>query len=366
MTTSSSTTRKKVLLWSFFFIIIGFFLYTISGILLPFIAGILVAYLLNPLTTRIEHLKIPRSFVTLLLILMFFIAIGSALFFAIPLLKKELLILAERLPDYGERIYQTLFPLLQKISHYVEIKDIAHLKSTAKGYLGDMLSWGLKLVAGLLTNSLALANLLSLVILTPVVAFYLLRDWPHIIEALNHLLPRDHAKTIRHQASLINQTLAGYIRGQATVCLILATLYSIGFLSVGLDFAITIGFITGCLAFIPYFGFLIGATAAFGVAFAQFESWSTIGMVGSVLLVGQLLEGNVLTPKLVGDRIGLHPVWIIFSLLAGGVLFGFWGLLIAMPVAATLGVIVRFVVDQYLKSPYYKVFPSLITRSKRS
>jgi predicted PurR-regulated permease PerM len=354
VTTVSPTKRQKALLWTFFFVSIGFFLYMISGILLPFIAGILVAYLLNPLATRIEFFKIPRALITILLILMFFAAIGSVLFFAIPLLKKELLILAEHLPDYGERIYQTLFPIIQKVSQYIEIKDLSHLKETAKSYLGDMLSWGLKLVAGLLTNSLALANLLSLVILTPVVAFYLLRDWPHIIEILNHLLPREHAKTIRQQVNLINKTLAGYIRGQATVCLILATLYSIGFLLTGLDFAITIGFVTGCLAFIPYFGFLIGAMAAFGVAFAQFDSWTSIGTVGLVLLIGQLLEGNVLTPKLVGDRIGLHPVWIIFSLLAGGVLFGFWGLLVAMPIAATLGVLVRFIIDQYLKSPYYK------------
>jgi predicted PurR-regulated permease PerM len=355
MGTIEKQKKEKILIWITFFALLFLVLYSISGILLPFIAGLLVSYLLNPAVQTLEKLKIPRTLSTLLLILLFFVGIGTLLFFAIPFLKKELLLLASRLPSYGQRIYSTLLPTIEHFSDSFDItvKDFSKLKETASQYFGDMLAWGLKLIAGLLTNSLALANLLSLVILTPVVAFYLLRDWPFFIQNLEQLLPREHSKTIKEQLLIINRTLAGYIRGQTFVCLVLSLFYCIGFIIVGLDFAFTVGLITGCLAFIPYFGFLIGAIAAISIAFAQFSDWQSIGGVTLVLLIGQTLEANVLTPKLIGERIGLHPVWIIFSLLSGGILFGFLGILLAMPVAAVVGVLVRFALSKYYQSSYY-------------
>lgn len=355
MTLSAELYKKKDLfLWVGVFTLLASFLYAVSGILLPFIAGLIVAYLLNPVTTYLHTHKIPRLMATLLLILCFFFTIGFILFLAIPFLKKELMVLATHLPQYGERLYHSLWPKIQNIADLFGIKNAATFKETASSYIGEMISWAIKIVVGLFTNSLALANLLSLVFLTPVVAFYLLRDWPKMVQQIDRLLPREQAPVIRQQASLVNKTLSGYIRGQAMVCIILACFYSIGFSLIGLNFAFTIGIATGCLAFIPYFGFLIGATAALSVGLAQFSDWTMVSTVMLVLFIGQMLEGNVLTPNLVGDRIGLHPVWIIFSLLSGGVLFGFFGLICAIPVAATIGVFIRFVIKSYLKSNFYK------------
>lgn len=350
--------KRRVWIWTLIFAGALTLFYLFKGILLPFIVGILVAYLLNPTVTRLEDFNIPRILSTSLMVLLFFIAIGGLLFFTIPFLKQELLFLAQHLPNYGERLYQTTLPLLEQLNDIIPAQDFNQLKTTASGYFGDMLSWGFKALASVLTNTLALANLLSLVVLTPVIAFYLLRDWPRFTSMLFGLLPLEHTQTIKHQLSLINQTLASYVRGQVLVCLSLALYYSISLKITGLDFAFTVGIATGILAFIPYFGFLLGAIVAFGLAFAQFNEWTSIGWVAAVFAAGQALESYLLTPKFVGERIGLHPVWIIFALLAGGVLFGFLGIMMAMPIAAALSVIVRFTLKKYYESDFYQGSPS--------
>jgi predicted PurR-regulated permease PerM len=346
--------KRRVWIWTLIFSGSLMLFYLFKSILLPFIVGILVAYLLNPTVEKLETLNIPRVLSTTLMILLFFITIGGLLFFTIPFLKQELLFLAQHLPTYGERLYQTILPLLEQFNTIIPVKDFDQLKTTASAYFGDMLSWGFKAVASILTNTLALANLLSLVVLTPVIAFYLLRDWPRFTSILIGLLPLDHTKTIKDQVSLINQTLASYVRGQSLVCLCLALYYSVSLKITGLNFALSVGIATGLLAFIPYFGFLLGATVALGLALSQFNDWTSIGWVAGVFALGQGLESYLLTPKFVGERIGLHPVWIIFSLLAGGVLFGFLGIVLAMPIAATLSVIIRFTLKKYYESDFYK------------
>ena len=346
--------KRRVWIWTL--ILAGLFtlLYLFKSILLPFIVGILVAYLLNPAVTKLQSLNVPRILSTTFMVLLFFIVIGGVLFFTIPFLKQELLLLAQHLPTYGERLYQATLPLLEPYTEIIPVQDFNQLKTTASAYFGDMLSWGVKAIASILTNTLALANLLSLVVLTPVIAFYLLRDWPRFTSILIGLLPLEHTNTIKDQVTLINQTLASYVRGQSLVCLCLAIYYSISLKITGLNFAFSIGIATGLLAFIPYFGFLLGATVALGLALAQFNDWASMGWVASVFAIGQGLESYLLTPKFVGERIGLHPVWIIFSLLAGGVLFGFLGIIMAMPIAAALSVIIRFTLKKYYGSNFYQ------------
>lgn len=346
--------NRRVWIWTLILTGIIALFCLFKGILLPFIVGILVAYLLNPAVTKLQSFNIPRILSTTLMILLFFIAIGGVLFFTIPFLKQELLFLAQHLPTYGTRLYHMFLPLLEQLNSVISIKDFNQFQTTASAYFGDMLSWGFKAIASVLTNTLALANLLSLVVLTPVIAFYLLRDWPRFTSLLIGLLPLDHTATIKHQLNLINQTLANYVRGQFLVCVFLALYYSIGLKMCGLNFAFTIGMATGLLAFIPYFGFLLGAIVAFGLAFAQFNDWTSIGWVAAVFALGQGLESYMLTPKFVGERIGLHPVWVIFALLAGGVLFGFLGILMAMPIAAALSVIIRFTLQKYYASDFYQ------------
>jgi predicted PurR-regulated permease PerM len=204
-------------------------------------------------------------------------------------------------------------------------------------------------------RGLALVNLLSLLFLTPVVTFYLLRDWERVVNAIDSALPLDHADTIRRLAHESNAAIAGYLRGQALVCITLGSIYAIGLSLVGLQFGLVIGLIAGAISFIPFVGTFVGAVMALGMALVQFPpDWWGVAKVAAVFLFGQALEGNVLSPKLVGDRVGLHPVWIMFALLAGGSIFGFTGVLIAVPVAAVIGVIVRHLLHRYRESAIYR------------
>ena len=341
-------------IWGITLLVICLILYTLKGILLPFVAGILIAYLLNPLVEKMCAHRLSRSTAAALSILFAFMIIIGFFLFTLPFLQSQFIALARHFPIYGERIYHKLQPLITDVGEFVHIPDLEQLKDRASAYIGDLFQWSLGAIGGILGNTLALANILSLLILTPVVAFYLLRDWPHFIQTLNTLLPRAQAPTIRMQAVKINQTLGHYLRGQSLVCLCLALFYSLGLKMVGLQYCWTIGVATGILAFIPYVGFMIGALSGIGLAMAQFTDWSSVGWTMAVFLSGQSLEAYVLTPKLVGERIGLHPVWIIFALLTGGLLFGFLGMFMAMPVAATLGVIIRFLIQKYLQSEFYR------------
>lgn len=328
-------------------------LYFLQSILLPFLAGLLVAYAMSPAVRRFEQWGLPRTLGTSFMILSFFLLIGLFLFIVIPLIQPELIRLASRLPEYGQRIMASSKPLLDELSHYIEPQDVERLRQLASTYFADIVTWGIKLLAGILTSGIALANLLSLIIITPVVAFYYLRDWDKIIQTLDDWLPRLYEPTIKHLFIEMNTTIGGFARGQAIVCLLVGLYYSIALTLVHLDFSLVVGCVIGIMAFIPYVGAFVGFMLSIGIALSQFTDWFSIGVVAGIFIIGQVLEGYLLIPYFVGDRIGLHPVWVIFSLLAGGVLYGFVGILFALPVAAALGVIVRYCLELYLKSSYY-------------
>ena len=194
---------------------------------------------------------------------------------------------------------------------------------------------------------------LRLLVITPLVAFYLLRDWDRIVARIDSLLPSRIRPIVREQAKEIDDILAGFVRGQATVCLLLGVFYAVGLSLAGLDFGVIVGLGTGLISFIPYFGMTIGLVTGMGIAVAQFADWVPIAIVAGVFAVGQVLEGNVITPRLVGNRVRLHPVWVIFAVLAGGALFGFTGILLALPAAAVIGVLVRFAVSRYQGSSLF-------------
>jgi predicted PurR-regulated permease PerM len=226
-----------------------------------------------------------------------------------------------------------------------------------KGYLAGsadrLFAWATDMIAGLLSGGAAAANTLSLLVITPVVAFYLLRDWDRIARTVDGWLPRAQAPTLRTLAREVDRTLAGFLRGQGTVCLLLGVFYALGLSLVGLDFGLVIGLLAGLLSFIPFVGSIVGLFLSVGLAVLQFDDWLPVAIVAGVFFVGQGLEGYVLTPRLVGRSVGLHPVWVIFAILAGGALFGFVGVLLAVPVAAVVGVGARFALSRYLASPYY-------------
>jgi predicted PurR-regulated permease PerM len=214
---------------------------------------------------------------------------------------------------------------------------------------------GGQLLQTALTSAASLLNVAVLLVIVPVVAFYLLYDWDNMIAKVDELLPRDHAPVIRRLAGQVDQTLASFVRGMGTVCLVLGTYYAVALMLVGLQFGLVVGFIAGLITFIPYVGALVGGALAIGLALFQFwGDWLAIGMVAGIFGIGQVLEGNVLTPKLVGSSVGLHPVWLIFALSVFGALFGFVGMLVAVPVAASIGVLVRYAAEQYKASRLYK------------
>jgi predicted PurR-regulated permease PerM len=338
-------------------------LYLLQSILMPFLTGLLVAYAMNPAVRQFEKWGLSRGLGSGVMIASFFLAFGLLLFIAIPFIQTELLRLASHVPLYGGRVMTTLKPLLDESALYVKPEDIERLRSLASSYVGDVITWGIRLLAGILTNSLALANLISLIVITPVVAFYCLRDWNKLLNTIDRWFPRPYEHTLRRLFYEINRTIGGFAKGQALVCVLIGLYYSFALTLVNLDFSLVVGVVIGVMAFIPYVGALIGFMLSIGIALAQFPEWYSVGIVAAIFAVGQVIEGYILIPYFVGDRIGLHPVWVIFALLAGGVLYGFVGILFALPIAAAMGVILRYFLELYFKSSYY-LGGSISTRKK--
>lgn len=328
------------------------FIWLFQSILTPFILGLVIAYLLNPLVLKLEGEGWPRWAAVLLLLVTFMMALAAAFSFLLPVLVREGAQLIGDLPTWITAAQAKIVSLASDFGVTLT-PDSDAIVENIQGQAGQILQAGKGVLAGVLAGGAAIFSFVSFVFLMPIVAFYMLLDWPRLVAKIDELLPRDKALTARHLMGEIDRTLAGFIRGQLTVCLILGLFYGIGLTLIGLRFGFVIGMAAGVLSIMPYVGSAFGLFMSLGVA------WFTTGspmMVGAALVVfgiGQFVEGNFLTPKLVGDNIGLHPLWVIFALMAGGSLMGFVGLLIAVPVAAVIGVLVRFAFAEYKKSAYY-------------
>ncbi|MBX6322408.1 MAG: AI-2E family transporter [Rhodospirillaceae bacterium] len=329
-------------------------LWLLADILLPFVAGLALAYLLDPLCDRLERWGCSRTLATVLVTAAMLVALVAVLLLLVPLLRAQITALVEALPGYLEMLETRVIPRLEAFGERLGIDDVGDLRGQAAGQASQLVGWAGATIVKVFTSGIALFNLLSLVFITPVVTFYLLRDWDRLVARIDSWLPRAHAPVIREQARAIDRTLAGFVRGQAMVCLFLAVYNAAGLSLLGLEFGLAVGVLSGLLSFIPFVGTALGLVGSVGLAFAQFDEWWRIAAVAALFLVGQFLEGNVLSPKLVGARVGLHPVWVIFALLAGGALFGFVGLLLAVPAAAVIGVMARFALQRYLASRYYE------------
>jgi len=329
-------------------------LYLLRGVLLPFVAGLALAYFLDPLCDRLERWGCGRGLATTIVLIGFGVLAIAVLLLLIPLVQAQIIGLLASLPALVGALLARAEPLLRLADEHLTPEEIADLKSALASQAGSVVQWIGAALGTVLTSGLALVNVLSLIFITPVVTFYLLRDWDRLVARIDGCLPREHADAIRAQARLIDQTLAGYARGQAVVCLVLGVFYAVALSVVGLDYGLIVGVLAGVLSFVPYVGTITGFVTSMGLAFAQFSDPLWIGLVLAIFLVGQVLEGYVLTPRLVGDRIGLHPVWVIFALLAGGALFGFVGVLLGLPAAAVVGVLARFALGRYMASPYYR------------
>jgi predicted PurR-regulated permease PerM len=332
-------------------------LWLLNDILLPFVVGAVVAYFFDPVVTRLRRAGLNRTWATTVVtIVAVLIATGAAMA-VVPPLFAQIQALIGKAPEYVVKAAQRVQPMIEPVREKLGLPTLSlqELQAEATQRAGQALALLGSVAERVAQRGVAIINLLGLLFITPVVTFYLLRDWPRVLAAIDGSLPLDNAPTIRSLAHEANAAVAGYLRGQALVCLCLGTLYGVGLSLVGLQFGFVIGLIAGLISFIPFVGTLVGATLSIGMALAQFPpDWLGVAEVAAVFLIGHLLEGNVLSPKLVGDRVGLHPVWIMFALLAGGSLFGFVGVLIAVPVAAVIGVVVRHLLRRYHASSFYR------------
>ncbi len=346
------TLRRPVIFWIASFAVLIGLIWLLHEILLPFVAGLVLAYLLDPLANEIERLGIGRVVATFVIIGIFGVAIVFSFLLIAPILLAQLAAFVEELPDYVLRVHALVSDpnrawLAKVVGASLGENDIA-------GIIRQLTGGFLAFLRSLLAGGQALISLFWLMVITPVVAFYMICDWPRIIATVDGWLPRDYADTIRALVREIDAAIAGFIRGQTGICLIIASLYAVGLSMIGLNYGLLIGAVTGFLSFIPYVGSLTGFVLAVGVALAQFwpDGLPILSVIG-VCIVCQFLEDYVLAPTLVGSIIGLHPVWLMFSLFAFGSVFGFVGLLLAVPLAAAIGVLVRFGLRQYLASSLY-------------
>ena len=332
-------------------------LWLLNDILLPFVVGGVVAYFFDPLVVRLQRAGLSRTWATTVVTIIAVLIAAGVLTAILPPLLGQLEELITSAPTFVVKAAQGLQPMIEPIRERMGLPPLSlqDLQEVVTQRAGQMLSFVGSFAGRVAQGGVAIINLLGLLFLTPVVTFYLLRDWPKVVASIDRALPLDHAVTIRTLAHEANAAVAGYLRGQALVCLILGTIYAVGLTIVGLQFGIVIGLIAGLISFIPFVGTLVGAVLSIGMALAQFPpDWMGVAKVAAVFVLGNLLEGNLLSPKLVGDRVGLHPVWIMFALLAGGSLFGFTGVLIAVPVAAVIGVVVRHLMKRYRDSTFYR------------
>ncbi len=350
--TSRAFSWRSMVFWALLILALGWFLMKLHGVLLPFVLGLLIAYLSDHLCDRMERFM-PRAVAAGIVVVgVLGILIGAGII-VVPLLIEQLGQLLQALPSIVARSKDWA---LEWVSHLpIKQKDLPMTQVREQlGEAGNELAGAAKgLVESVLRSGGALLNTFFLLLITPVVAFYCMRDWDKMVATVDGLMPRAHAATIRVQARAINRTLAGFLRGQLNVCLMMGVFYAVGLTVTGLNFGLVIGLLSGLLLIIPYAGAAMSTIIGVSIAIAQFDDTGHVVAVAAVFLLGQGLESYVLSPKLVGDQVGLHPVWLIFGMLAGGALMGSVGVLIAVPLTAVIGVLARFAVQRYLSSPFY-------------
>ena len=349
------------------FLILGaltWFFVEISGILLPFVLAFILAYFLHPSVTYLEKRNCSRSLASVFITFLFCFFIIAVFLIFVPILQAQILALMVKIPQLVDVLWlkiQTLILYTKENMPQDQLKQISAAVSKTVFSLFNTMGTNLLKV---LTGGLVFFNIISLVLITPVVLFYVLRDWVFVEKKMADLIPLNKKEEVNSVFKEINTALSGFIRGQASVCLLLGLFYGVCLSLIGLDSGLLVGFLSGILSFIPYFGFLTGVILSCLLALVQQASASLWIGIGLVFLIGQILESYILTPKLVGNKVGLHPVWVIFSLLAGGALFGFVGVFVAVPVAAIIGVFVRRILKWYRSTPVYLSMPKGAKKKK--
>ena len=333
-----------------------FLLYLLAPILLPFVSAALLAYLGDPLVDRLEKMKLSRTLSVVIVFSLMFTIVVPLLLFLIPLLQEQLTLLLKKSPDYIQWATTNIQPMLQdSLGISLPSLDVDQLKKTVAEEWTNAGGFFKGLLRTVSHSSVIVAGWLANIVLIPVITFYLLRDWDHLVAYIHDLLPRSIEPTVSLMAKESNDVLGAFLRGQMLVMLALGIIYSMGLRLVGVEFSLLIGLFAGLLSFIPYMGLIVGVIIAGAAVLFQTHDMTNLLWVFLVFGVAQMIEGMFLTPVLVGDRIGLHPVAVIFAVLAGGQLFGFFGILLALPVFAVLAVLLRHGKTRYKGSKIYQV-----------
>jgi predicted PurR-regulated permease PerM len=335
--------KTQLKYWGIAAVLFAVVLWSLGNVLLPFILGGAIAYCLDPVADWLERVGFSRAAATALITVVAVLLFVVMVLAIIPTLVNQTISLFDTAPQLFRDLQAFLaerFPSVLTEGSVVR-ETITSLGTSIRDKGGELMNTALASVASLL-------NIVTLFVIVPVVAVYLLLDWDRMVAKIDAMVPLDHRATVRHLAREIDRVLAGFIRGMGSVCLILGIYYAAALWAVGLQFGLVVGVVAGMLTFIPYVGAIVGGLLAIGLALFQFwGDWVWIIVVWAIFQSGQFIEGNVLTPRMVGNSVGLHPVWLLFALSVFGSLFGFVGLLVAVPVAAALGVIARFLVDRY-------------------
>jgi len=345
--------------WGIAAVVFFLVIWLLGDVLLPFIVGGAIAYFLDPIADRLERLGLSRAAATSAISLVALMLVILLVLAVIPTLVGQLTALVNSAPEFARKLQNFL------LERFPDLTDSTSTIRQTLAQIGAAIQerWAV-LAESVLSSALGVISVLLFIVVVPVVAFYLLLDWDDMVARIDSMLPLDHAPTIRRLAREIDAVLAGFVRGQVSVCLVLGTYYAVALMLAGLQFGLIVGAIAGAITFIPYIGALVGGVLAIGLALFQFwGDWFHIGIIAAIFAIGQFVEGNVLTPRLVGKSVGLHPVWLLFALSAFGSVFGFVGMLIAVPVAASIGVLMRFGMEQYRSSLLYRGKAALTVES---
>jgi len=343
----------RLVFWLGLLLIVLLVLGLVQSILMPFATGFALAYVLAPAVARLEDMGVRRSLASLCVLTVFLLGLALLLIILVPLIQGQVVQLIGRVPTLVRTLQDQLGQLILLLQEHLPAEDVSKVRDMVGAKVAEALTWLAGLVQGVITSSFAILNIVSLVVVTPIVTYFLLRDWDKMVAQIDAHLPRHSLETVRGQARLVSDTLVGFVHGQALICLILAIYYGVALTVAGLTAGLALGLLIGVLAIIPMLGVATGFVLAVGLAASQYGTWTEVLVVAAIFAVGQLTEANILTPKLLGDRIHLHPVWVIFALFAGGTLYGFVGVLIAVPAAAVLGVLARFALARYRRSSLY-------------
>lgn len=342
--------------WAGTFALFIAILWIFNDILAPFVLGIAIAYLLDPIMRKfVKKQGLPRWVVSLIILSLFFLFLIIVFVTLGPMAFRQLEMLITQIPNYIQNLMDFVQPYLAWIQDRVGDDYLEQINANISENAGKLVGVTGGIAAGIASGSVAVVGFLSTLVLTPLVAYFMMNEWPRIVKWVESLYPRQHEKVIRQILKKIDKKISGFIRGQITVAFLLGIIYALALTIAGLNYGFLIGISAGVFSIIPLVGSTLGLVV--GVAVAWFQTGGDfvyVGIIAAIFMAGQFIEGNFLTPKLVGDSVGLHPLWVMFALLAGGSLFGIVGMLLAVPVAAVIGVLAGFAIERYKESPFYQ------------